>query len=288
MQQLLQPIQNLTKSVQEKLNTLGINTYWDLLLHIPIRYEDLTKVYPIADIRIGSDVLIEGEILSAAVMQKRTKQLQVKLTDGSEVITLLFFHFYPNYTSQYQVGKRIRAFGEVKADLMGNKTIIHPKIQTVSTTPDLPNTFSPVYSTTNGLSQGQIVKLIEQALEMLPEVDVLPDDRITPKTSQALLTLHKLKPAEFNSEAHDEALARLKFDELLAQQLILFNAYQLKHKNPGVTLKPRATFTKQLLGNLSYKLTFEQTKVLGEIYADIAKPTQMNRLLQGDVGCDVM
>ncbi len=286
MQQLLQTIKNITPALKDKLSGLGINTYWDLLLHIPIRYEDLTKVYKITEVQIGSDVLIEGEILSANVINKRTKQLQVQISDGSEIITLIFFHFYPNYAVQYKVGKRIRAYGEVKAGFGGGKSIIHPKIQSVTNAPDLSNTFSPVYGTTNGLSQAQIIKLVEDALLLINEVDVLPDNIIPnlPKTSQALLTLHKLTPKEFNTDAHNAALTRLKMDELISQQLILYRAYELKHKNSSTMLKPRATFTRQLLDSLPYKLTPEQTKVLGEIYADIAKPSQMNRLLQGDVG----
>ena len=284
---LLDKIQNITPALATKLSTIGINTYWDLLLHIPIRYEDLTKVYNITDVKIGSVAQIEGEILSAAVINKRTKQLQVQITDGNEIITLIFFHFYPNYASQYQVGKKIRAFGEVKAGFgMMGKSIIHPKVQSVTYTPNLSNTFSPIYGTTNGLKQNQIVKLVEEGFLLLDKMDTLPDNLITnlPKTSKALLTLHKLTPKEFNTEAHNKALTRLKMDELIAQQLILYKAYELKHKNESTVLKPRATYTRMLLDSLPYKLTPEQTKVLGEIYADIAKPTQMNRLLQGDVG----
>lgn len=283
---LLNKIKNITPQLEEKLSGIGISTYWDLLLHIPIRYEDLTKVYSIRDVKVGSVIQIEGEILSATVINKRTKQLQVQITDGNEIITLIFFHFYPNYASQYQVGKKIRAFGEVKSGFGGGKSIIHPKIQSVTTTPDLSNTFSPVYGTTNGLKQKQIVKLVEEALLLLDNVDILPDNlfKELPKTSKAILTLHKLTPREFNTEAHNLACTRLKMDELIAQQLILYKAYELKHKNQSTILKPRALYTKLLLNSLPYKLTLEQTKVLGEIYADIAKPTQMNRLLQGDVG----
>ncbi len=120
-----------SKMILEKLNLLNIRTYWDILLHIPIRYEDLTKVYSINNASIGTQVLIEGAVISANVLHKRTKQLQVKLSDGYSIITLIFLHFYPNYVTQFQVGKKIRAFGEIKLDYFGQKTIFHPKIQTV-------------------------------------------------------------------------------------------------------------------------------------------------------------
>ncbi len=283
---LLDKIKNITPTLATKLSAIGINTYWDLLLHIPIRYEDLTKVYNITDVKVGAVAQIEGEIVCATVVNKRTKQLQVQITDGNEIITLIFFHFYPNYVSQYQVGKKIRAFGEVKAGFGTSKSIIHPKVQSVNYTPNLSNTFSSIYGTTNGLKQNQIVKIIEEALLLLDQIDILPNNLIAnlPKMSTALLTLHKLTPKQFNTEAHNEALTRLKMDELIAQQLILYKAYELKHNNESTVLKPRATYTRMLLDSLPYKLTHEQTKVLGEIYADIAKPTQMNRLLQGDVG----
>ncbi len=283
---LLNKVKNITPALAIKFSGIGVSTYWDLLLHIPIRYEDLTKVYSITDVKVGSVAQVEGEILSAKVVNKRSKQLQIQITDGNEIITLIFFHFYPNYASQYQVGKKIRAFGEVKAGFGIAKSIIHPKIQSVTHAPNLSNTFTPVYGTTNGLKQNQIVKLVEEALLLLDKIDILPDNLIAnlPRTSKALLTLHKLTPKEFNTEAHNHALTRLKIDELIAQQLILYKAYELKHKNESTVLKPRAKYTRMLLDSLPYKLTPEQTKVLGEIYADIAKPTQMNRLLQGDVG----
>lgn len=286
LNKLLDTIPNITAAIKGKLADINLYSYWDLLLHIPLRYEDLTKVYPIATAEIGSQVLIEGEIVSCEVMHKRTKQLQVKISDGTQFITLLFFHFFPNYATQYKIGKKIRAYGEIKGDFFGNKTIIHPKIQTINEISDLPNTFSPVYSTTNGLTQAQLVKLIENALEYLDLLDILPDNltKNLPKLSQAILSLHKLTPKEFNQETHKQSLRRLKLDELLAQQLILYNMYQQKHNNSSSILKPKATYTKTLLDKLPFKLTKAQTKVLGEIYADMAKPTQMNRLLQGDVG----
>lgn len=286
MLQLLEPILNVRPVILNRLASLGIYNYWDLLLHIPLRYEDLTTVYPIIQADIGSQVLVEGLVVSCEIIHKRTKQLQVQLNDGTQIITLIFFHFYPNYASQYSLGKKLRVFGEIKAGFLGNKTIIHPRVQTVTEQITLPNTFSPIYSTTKGLNQSSLIKLIEDALCILEQVDILPDRFMAelPTFCQAIFTLHKLTQKEFSSEAHKKALMRLKLDELIAQQLILYNAYQHKHSKPAITLKPLATYTKRLLNNLGFKLTASQIKVLGEIYADLAAPVQMNRLLQGDVG----
>lgn len=287
MIQILSPIIT-DKKVLDKLALLNIKTYWDLLLSTPIRYEDLTKTYPIQTVTPGMQVQVEGEILSAEVTNSRRKQLHVKIMDQNYILTLVFFNFYPNYTTQYKIGKRIRAFGEIKLDYSGNKTIIHPKIQSVTEEQALPNTFSPIYSTTKGLTQTQLIKLVNQAIAVasVPETltaQVLKQYELLP-LHQAVTALHKLTGEEFKAAKHVQALKRLKFDELLAQQLILRRAYQYKHLLPSTSLKPKATYTKQLLHSLSFALTRAQTRALAEIYMDIAKPVQMNRLLQGDVG----
>lgn len=312
---LLQPISDLSKSLAEKLVALNIRTYWDILLHVPLRYEDLTKTSSIEASVIGSSALVEGEIISCEVIHKRTRQLQVVVYDKTAYITLIFLHFYPNYKTQYQVGKSIRAYGEVKAGFAGSKTMFHPKIKSIKEDVSLEKTFSPIYPMTNGLVQAQIIKVVNQALTYLDEIEnkfgpleTLPESIIdsqltvnnTPDQvgndrrscsetqlmglSSAIRTLHKLTPQEFAGNKHIVALKRLKMDELMAQQLILLNIYRAKHKEKSQILKPRATYTKELFTLLPFKLTNAQTRVLGEIYADIAKPTQMNRLLQGDVG----
>ncbi|MCC2645154.1 MAG: ATP-dependent helicase RecG [Burkholderiales bacterium] len=287
MQQLLQPI-NAPDKTLNKLKILGLNTLWDLLLHVPLRYEDLTKVYKVCEASAGMQVQVEGEVVSCDIMQTRTPQLHVKISDSNGIIILVFFHFYPSYKTQYQIGKRIRAFGEIKLDFHGNKTIIHPKIQSVSTTTELPQSFTPIYSTTNGLTQNTLHKLIKPVLSnsIIPEIlapDILKQYNLIP-LDYAVNILHHLTAEQFNQGMHKVALKRLKFDELLVQQLILRNAYVHKHQGESVILKPRATHTKALLNDLAFSLTKAQTRVLAEIYIDIAKPTQMNRLLQGDVG----
>lgn len=295
LQDLLKPITNTNKLIIDKLAQLNIHTYWDILLHVPIRYEDLTKTSSIEDSPIGSKSLVEGEIISAEVVQSRTKQLRVVLSDKTSYVNLIFLHFYPNYKTQYQVGKKIQAYGEIKSGLHGIKTIFHPKVKTVTEDLELPSTFSPIYATTDGLKQAIIIKIVNHAilyledlekkygkLEILPQEIIQQNDLL--EFSTAIKLLHNLSSKEFTHNKHLQALARLKFDEFLVQQLILLNIYQNKHKEQSNILKPRATYTKALFDLLPFQLTNAQRRVLGEIYADIAKPTQMNRLLQGDVG----
>ncbi len=287
MQQLLQTI-DAPEKILDKLKSIGLNTIWDLVLHVPLRYEDLTKIYAINDATVGMQVQVEGEVVSANLIPSKTKQLQVKIADTNQIITLVFFHFYPNYKTQYQIGKRIRAFGEIKRDFRGNKTIIHPKIRSVSDTTELPDSFTPIYSTTNGLTQSSLHKIIKPIINSYPIPEILSADILKQynliKFADAINILHHLTADEFKQSMHKTALKRLKFDELLVQQLILRKAYIHKHHGESIALKPRATLTKALLDNLSFSLTKAQTKALAEIYMDIAKPTQMNRLLQGDVG----
>lgn len=285
--QLLEPITN-TDKIKSKLAKLSLYNYWDLALHIPLRYEDLTKVYPIQEAQIGQQVMIEGKIIGHEVAHKRQKQLLVRIDDGSAIITLMFFHFYPNYAAQYTIGKTIRAHGEIKADFFGNKTIIHPKIQTVKEDSKLSNTFTPIYPTTNGLANNAIIKLVEDLfnLNIIPEL--LPEEIIQQyklmRLEPALLTLHKLTPQQFNSQIHEKALQRLKFDELIAQQLLMQKIYAKKHKNTAPILRSTHQLIVKLLAKLPFALTIAQKKVLHEILHDMARPQQMNRLLQGDVG----
>lgn len=283
----LDPIQNIEKH-QSKLDKLNIHNYWDLACHIPLRYEDLTKTYKIRDAVIGQTAMIEGTIIGHEIQQKRTKQLLVRLDDGNSIITLLFFHFFPNYATQYKVGKIIRAYGEIKGDRFGNKTIFHPKIQTASSDSKLSNTFSPIYPSTNGLANETLVSLVEQLFEQDILQETLPQSIIDKyklmKLPEAFLMLHKLTPEQFKNNLQEKALYRLKFDELLSQQLLMQNIYKDKHKNPAPNMKSTHKLTIPLMQNLPFKLTAAQNKVLHEILTDISLPYQMNRLLQGDVG----
>lgn len=287
LMQILEPIHNIEKH-KTKFAKLNIYTYWDLALHIPLRYEDLTKVYPIAEAQIGTQVMVQGKIIGHEIVHKRNKQLLVRIDDGSAIITLLFFHFYPSYVTQYAIGKTIQAHGEIKADFYGNKTIFHPKIHNVTEQSKLNNTFSPIYPTTNGLANIVWCKLIEELFEANIIAETLPQNILKKYKlmglEPALLMLHKLTPAQFASKLQTQALNRLKYDELIAQQLLMQKIYTDKHKNIAPILKSTHQLVMPLLEQLSFGLTNSQKKVLHEILTDMNQPRQMNRLLQGDVG----
>lgn len=286
--QILEPIPHSSK-LSAKLSKLNLTTQWDLALHIPLRYEDLTKVYPIREAAIGTQVMIEGKIIGHEIIARRTKQLVVRIDDGTAIISLLFFHFFPSYATQYAIGKQIRAHGEIKADFHGNKTIIHPKIQTITAENNkLDNTFSPIYPTTNGLNNNALVGLVDALFEAHIIPETLPDDIIQRYhllgLEQALLTLHKLTPAQFASNYQSQALQRLKYDELIAQQLLMQKIYATKHHHPAPALQTTNQHLLPMLAALPFSLTAAQKRVLHEILSDMSKAKQMNRLLQGDVG----
>jgi len=286
MNNLLQPIQ-AESNIIECLKELHIHNYWDLLLHIPLRYEDLTQVYKIANASVGSVVMVEGTILSAHVVRKRSAYLEVRIQDDSAVIILIFFKFYANYATQYSPGKTIRAFGEIKLDFIGNKTIVHPKIQTVNNNNlNTAQNFTPVYRLVKGLTQKHLIKLVDEALLKLEEAKILLPDTNTkyPSIQQALVTLHRLTPADYHANKHQQALQRLKLDEMLTLQLIMHNLYNIKRKATTVSLKADANKVNAFIRSLPFTLTQAQLRVIAEIYQDLSSPQQMNRLLQGDVG----
>ena len=279
-----------SEKITPLLNKLNIFSNWDLLLHVPLRYEDLTKLYPIVEVKPGQTILTQGRIIGCEILYKKRKQLLVRIDDGSAILSLLFFNFYPSYATQYAIGKEIRVFGEVTQDYLGNNTIVHPKIQTVksSENEDLAKVFAPIYPITNKLTNDVVIKLVESVFEQAEIDEYLPNSLIKKydllMLSQAILTLHKLTPRQYADNYHEKALTRLKYDELIAHQLLMHDIYLTKHKNLANSIVPTHKYIIELLKKLPFSLTSAQNKVIKEILLDMTKPTQMNRLLQGDVG----
>ncbi|MEN9946077.1 MAG: hypothetical protein RLZZ293_463 [Pseudomonadota bacterium] len=285
---LLSPIPN-SADIADKLAKLNLYCYWDLALHIPLRYEDLTKIYPVAQIQVGQQGMVEGKIISCEIIKRKTsQQLVVKLEDNGFVISLVFFHFFSNYRHQYVLGKIIRAYGEVKQDYYGNKTIIHPKIQAATAQTQLSESFSPVYPTTSGLANIALINLVNDFLTQNLLEETLPlgiKQRYNLLgLAEAIITLHKLTPSQYEKNEHLLALHRLKYEELIAQQLLMQRAYHNKHQLDAPSLFSTQQLIAPFLAQLPFKLTNAQLRVVDEILLDLQRPQQMNRLLQGDVG----
>lgn len=281
------PVSTATKA---KLAKLNINNIWDLALHLPLRYEDETHITPIADARAGIPVQIEATVIHQQIQFRPRKQLIVQVQDLSgHVLYLRFIHFYPSQQKQLAEGKVIRALGEIRHGFFGDE-MVHPKIRT-DIEQGLSESLTPVYPTVNGLNQPALRRLIQAALKHLPDDDTLPDELLQqlhlPPLLQSLKFLHSPPPEYSIQDLHQGTLPawqRLKFDELLAQQLSMRLARQQRLKGHAAALSGNGHISKLLQTNLGFALTSAQQRAINEIKTDLAQTHPMHRLLQGDVG----
>lgn len=285
----LQPI-DVSPAIQKKLEKLGLRTRFDLVLHLPLRYEDETHLYPIKDVPSGQAVLVEGEIMVSEVQFKPRRQLVVRITDGSGSLILRFIHFYPSQQKQMAVGRRVRALGEIRHGFLGDE-MVHPKIREAREHTPLADRLTPVYSTVNGLTQPVLRKMIHRELTALDLTDTLPQSlRETLDLmpfADAVQLLHAPPPEYSAQQLLDPVLPawqRLKFDELLAQQISMRLSYRQRRQGKAPVLKGNGQYSQPLEQSLPFVLTAAQQRVLSEIHADMAMPHPMHRLLQGDVG----
>ncbi|MEA1990416.1 MAG: ATP-dependent DNA helicase RecG [Pseudomonadota bacterium] len=279
----------------EKLHKLGLFVVQDLLFHLPLRYQDKTKLTALENARLGSEVLMEGEIFSQALTRGRRNSLLVKIqSPQGAFLTLRFFHFHYRQAQQFTRGKTLRVFGEVRSGPNGLE-MVHPSYEFVNTEtpPELDDTLTPIYPTTEGLGQVSLLKLIQQAISLLkqyPLVELLPknllDSLQLPDLNSALFTLHQPQPdddlleiKQFNHPAQQ----RLIVEELITQQAALQLLRQTEQKRFAPAL-PASQMANALLTSLPFSLTNAQQRVLQEIQQDLLQPYPMQRLVQGDVG----
>ena len=284
---------------QKALRKLGLNRAIDLALHLPLRYEDETRIVRLADTREGDVAQIEATVTSCEVAYKPRRQLLVVVDDGSDTCTLRFFNFYPSQQKALAVGNRLRLRGEVRGGFMG-RTMMHPSFHAAGG--ELPNALTPIYPTSAGLPQSYLRKAVHggvlHAARQGEFVETIPSGLTPPSLAQSntktwvleqsLHFLHHPTPdvslAQLEDRTHP-AWQRLKAEELLAQQLS-----QMQSKRERATLRAPALglhkngLQEQLLGVLPFGLTNAQRRVGEEIANDIHRPIPMHRLLQGDVG----
>jgi ATP-dependent DNA helicase RecG len=278
------------KSTLDKLAKLGIRRPFDLVLHLPLRYEDETRLTPIAEAPPGRTVQVQGEIVHADIMLRPRRQLVCQVKDASGLLFIRFLNFYPNQAKALSVGARVRLFGEVRPGFFGEE-MVHPRYRLVAEDTPLPRSLTPVYPVTAGLTQSALRALVLRELRGADLADTLPAELTRPlglpAFAQAVRYLHEPPPdaplAELEARGHP-AWRRMKFDELLAQQLSMRLHYRERRARTAPAMPPGGPLTQKLLAGLPFALTLAQHRALAEIRADLGASHPMQRLLQGDVG----
>lgn len=282
---------------QKALEKLGLRRDIDLALHLPLRYEDETRIVRLADARDGDLVQIEGVVTHSDVAFRPRRQLRVTVDDGSDTCVLRFINFYPAHQKTLSVGARVRVRGELRGGFVGRE-MIHPSFRLAEG--ELPGALTPVYPTVAGLPQNYLRKAVLSGLFRADLRETLPQEVLGKGLPQALWSLrealqflHHPTPdvslATLEDRSHP-AWQRLKAEELLAQQLSQLQARRIRAamRAPALTgpamRGPQCTLEEQLLERLPFRLTAAQQRVCGEIEADLKKNIPMHRLLQGDVG----
>ncbi|MCE1239811.1 MAG: ATP-dependent DNA helicase RecG [Azonexaceae bacterium] len=277
-------------ALRKKLAKLGLQTEADLLVHLPLRYEDETRVTPLSYAFTGEPVQVEVVVLSNEVQFRPRRQMVVRAADDSGELTLRFFSFYPSQQAALAVGSRVRAFGEVRGGFFGLE-MVHPRFHKVEEDTPLPTEMTPIYPSTAGLANSALHKLIARALDDGDLADSLPDEirqRLKlPGFARSLRFLHRPPPGTELDTLHARnhpAWRRVKFDEVLAQQLSLRRAYLARREQGAPVLVAQDDLGARLLDRLPFGLTGAQLRAMAEIAGDLAQPYPMQRLLQGDVG----
>ncbi|NJD26475.1 MAG: ATP-dependent DNA helicase RecG [Betaproteobacteria bacterium] len=279
-----------SEALRKKLAKIGLHREADLLVHLPLRYEDETRVTPVAAAGGGEPRQVEVVVRSNEVQFRPRRQMVVRAADDSGEIVLRFFSFYGSQQAALAEGTRIRAFGEVRGGFFGAE-MVHPRFRRVVEGDPLPAELTPIYPSTAGLANSALQKLIGTALAGADLADTLPDDlrrRLgLPELARSLRFLHAPPPGTALDALHARnhpAWQRVKFDEVLAQQLSLRRAYLARRAQGAPVLVARDDLGARLLDSLPFGLTGAQARAMAEIGSDLAQPHPMQRLLQGDVG----
>lgn len=235
-------------------------------------------------------MLVEGTVLTTEVMYRPRRQLVCQIEDASGILYMRFLNFYGSQVKQLAQGARVRVLGEIRQGFFGAE-MVHPKYRSIKDDAPLAESLTPIYPTTAGLQQPTLRKWIAEAMRVTELTDSLPDTLLKrlhlAQLKPSLATLHFPTPdipqQQLQERTHP-AWQRLKFDELLAQQLSMRKHYRERRERKAPMLKEKNSLTKKLLSALAFPLTKAQKKVMGEISGDLAQGHPMQRLLQGDVG----
>lgn len=273
-----------------RLAKLGIARRFDLVLHLPLRYDDETSLCPIADVLPGEELLVQGTVTDCDIKYRPKRQLVCRISDGTGELTLRFLNFYGSQVKTLAPGNVVRVFGSVRIGHFGAE-MVHPRYRVA--VPDAPvaEVLTPIYPTTAGMGQDSLRRLIARALDSESLAETLPSSLLEslglPSFEAAVRLLHNPPPdiaqAALQGRVHP-AWRRMKFDELLAQQLSMRVHYRRRRAAGAPVLKARGNLVNALLRRLPFQLTRAQNTVLAQIREDIGQAHPMQRLLQGDVG----
>jgi ATP-dependent DNA helicase RecG len=275
---------------QKAMEKLGLLRDIDLALHLPLRYEDETRLTPIAALREGEAAQVEGVVVDCQVELRSRRQLLVRLKDDSGTLLLRFLHFYPAQQRQMSAATRLRVRGEARVGFFGRE-MVHPVVKVVDEDTPLARALTPVYPTSAQLPQAYLRKAVASGLARADLHELLPPGTVPPglpSLKEALHFLHHPPPSASLAALEDHshpAWQRLKFEELLAQQLSQLQAQRERAllAAPALRASPGGLHEK-LLAALPFQLTGAQQRVAEEVARDLARPQPMHRLLQGDVG----
>jgi len=289
-------------ALEKKLNSIGIHNLQDLLFHLPFRYEDRSRIAPIGSVSAGETVQIQGEVLSTDIQFGRRRSLGCTVKDNSGFITLRFFHFSNAQKNSLPIGSQVRCYGEVRRGRSGLE-LFHPEYRVVRENEDIvvEDCLTAIYPATEGLGQGRLRSIANQALEYLPLEAPAP----IPSTLQELLPVEIIEkfdlyslvdairlvhrppleaPLSWLSEGKNPGQHRLSFEELLAHRLSMRRFKSAAEQQAAPKFGGSPELVASFLRALPFTLTNGQLRAYKEIGDDLARSCPMLRLLQGDVG----
>ena len=282
-------------ALAKRLEKLDLFRVEDVLFLLPLRYEDRTQLVKIGALVAGNRCLVSGEVLLSETVYRGRRNLLVRISDGSGQLTLRFFHFSRQQKAQFQAGIRVTCFGEARRG-SGGLEMIHPEYRVLRDTQNavVSDSLTAIYPATEGVQQGRLRNLTDQALRLMQEVppaELLPVD-ITkklgmPTLAEAIVYLHRPPPEADIQQMLDgkhPCQQRLVFEELLAHYLSLRNLRALAETEDAIALTGGGKDVDKFVADLPFELTGAQRRVIDEILSDLAQPHPMMRLIQGDVG----
>ena len=289
-------IKGVGPALEKRLLSIGITSIQDLCFHLPIRYEDKTKITKINELQPNKKSQIQGEITNCQIQFGRRRALVCTLSDKSGHLAIKFFHFNATQKSSLSIGAKVRCYGDIRFGRTGPE-IFHPeyKILKALTEEGLPKTLSPIYPITEGLQQNRLNTIIKDAVNLLEDAQPLEDHLPVELNAtlglsdltKAISQIHRPRPSSLRTYENNDftsGIKRLAFEELLAHRISMRQSRNEFNKRVAPQFPKQNSLLKNFIYSLPFKLTNCQTKVIKEINDDLTRPYPMLRLLQGDVG----